>query len=213
MYGELLPVGGGDPIPLLKKSPAGGAAGELRHRLAVLQRLGPSLPVDRQRRVLARPRPAKPQRGEGQRRARHGEAARSGRYPFGGQAQVRGEVFAGGPGGRGAAAARGRRGRRLRQIAAGAGRAAAAAADHEGAGRLPADDDEPKRYDLDQRRAGPNQAEPDRSDGQRAKDPRRVPQEPQRPCPPHRLDPPVRRAWFPGGGPAAVASGSAARAT
>ena len=87
---NLFPWAGGDPIPLLKEEPAGRPAGKLRHRLAVLQRLGPSLPVDRQRRLLVRPRPAKPQRREGQRGAGHGEAARSGRHPLGCQAQLRG---------------------------------------------------------------------------------------------------------------------------
>ena len=146
MYGELLPVGGGDPIPLLKKSLAGRAAGELRHRLAILQRLGPSLPVDRQWRILARPRPEQPQRREGQRGAGDGQADRPGRHAVDRQASVRGEVFAGGPWGGGTAAAGGRRVGRVRQVAVEA-RRAGAAEDHVDAACRPADD-EPKRYDV-----------------------------------------------------------------
>ena len=78
MYGELIPLGGGDPIPLLnetEEATAGRPPRKLRHRPAVRQRLGPPLPVDDRGRLLVRPRPAEPQRHQGQRRASPGAAA------------------------------------------------------------------------------------------------------------------------------------------
>jgi len=48
MFGELVPVGGGDPNSVAQEESVDWAAGELRHRAEVLERLGPSLPIERQ---------------------------------------------------------------------------------------------------------------------------------------------------------------------
>ena len=77
MYGELLPLGGGDPIPLLKTDPHRRAAGERRHRAAVPQRVGQPLRTGARRRLLDGEGPAEQQRHQGQRHAGDRAAARS----------------------------------------------------------------------------------------------------------------------------------------
>ena len=68
MYGELVPFGGGDPIPLVKPQVAGRAAGELRYRAALRQCLGtPLREIHAGERLLVHSRPEQPQRHEGQR--------------------------------------------------------------------------------------------------------------------------------------------------
>ena len=83
MYGELIPLGGGDPIPLLKKQLLVGRreSCDIVLRFANVSAHHCQL-IDRQR-LLVRPRPAKPQRHQGQRRARStrsDEADRPGRH-------------------------------------------------------------------------------------------------------------------------------------
>ena len=80
MYGELIPLGGGDPIPLLEAAAADRSPRELRHHLAVRQRLGPPLPVVDRERLLVRPRHAEPQRHQGERREGDRAAALAGRH-------------------------------------------------------------------------------------------------------------------------------------
>ena len=90
MYGELVPVGGGDPIPLLKKSLLVGRreSCDIVLRFSNVSAHHCQLTVNA--RLLVRPRPAEPQRREGQRGAGDRQAARSGRHPLDRQAQVRG---------------------------------------------------------------------------------------------------------------------------
>ncbi len=108
MYGELLPVGGGDPIPLLKKSLLVGRreSCDIVLRFSNVSAHHCQLTVNGgywHVRDLQQP-----QRREGQRGAGDGQAGRSGRRPVDRQASVCGEVFAGGPWGGRTAAAGGR---------------------------------------------------------------------------------------------------------
>ena len=107
MYGELIPQGGGDPIPLLKKTLLLGRreSCDIVLRFSNVSAHHCQLTVDR--RLLVRPRHEQPQRREGQRHSRDREADRPGRHPLGRQAQVRGALLAGRVG-RGRAAAAGR---------------------------------------------------------------------------------------------------------
>ena len=77
MYGELIPVGGGDPIPLLKKSLLIGRreSCDIVLRFSNVSAHHCQLTVNA--RLLARSRPAKPQRSQGQRGAGDGQADRS----------------------------------------------------------------------------------------------------------------------------------------
>ena len=77
MYGELIPLGGGDPIPLLKQQMLVGRRESCDIILAICQRLGTSLPVVDRERLPVRPRHAEPQRHQGQRRPGERSAARS----------------------------------------------------------------------------------------------------------------------------------------
>jgi hypothetical protein len=45
MYGELVPMGGGDPIPPAEDEAADWPAGDVRHRLAVCECVGRALRV------------------------------------------------------------------------------------------------------------------------------------------------------------------------
>ena len=105
MYGELVPQGGGDPIPLLKKSLLVGRRESCDIVLRFSNVSAHHCQLTVSRRLLVRSRPEEPQRREGQRDSRDGQAARSGRHPVDRQAQVRGALLAGRLG-RGRAAAR-----------------------------------------------------------------------------------------------------------
>ena len=59
MHGELIPLGRRRPDSAAEEESARRAPRELRHRPAVFQRLGPSLPADLQRRLLVRQGPAR----------------------------------------------------------------------------------------------------------------------------------------------------------